>query len=127
VLVPGVVLLLELELWACRTDMAEHASAKRRAKRRKEYIGIGLPPRDYGSTPPLSAALPPVGIKTSQGGALWVNLYCLGRSPRRFAPFALATIAFRVTLDGSIQHDRKLEPHCQVVFYLLRKLSVFPE
>ena len=51
-----VGLLLELELWARRTCVAGKISASRRARRRKEYIAFGIPPRYYGST--RKAALP---------------------------------------------------------------------
>ena len=41
-------LLLEVGLWATAVTAAKE-SASRRARRREEDIGIGFPPREYGS------------------------------------------------------------------------------
>src|ERR1039457_4969899 len=56
-----------LELWARTAGMTGKPNASRRARRRKERIGIGIPPREYGSTPPQDAVLPPFSIKTPWG------------------------------------------------------------
>ena len=48
-----------------RLAMAGNANASKKARRRKDCIGIGIPPREYESGPKRPPA-PPIGIKTSQ-------------------------------------------------------------
>ena len=101
-----VGLLLELErLCAERTGRTEDANASRSARRRKEYIGIGLPPREYGSTPPRLAALPPIGIKTSWGSLVLepVLLWTRAASFRHDSPPTFASQSF--PCDSARQPD----------------------
>src|ERR1017187_4081023 len=60
-------LLLELELCASRTCAAGKINTSKRARRRKEYIAFGIPPRHYGSTRMQGS---PLGIKPSWGSVM---------------------------------------------------------
>src|ERR1039458_3835084 len=74
--------------------MAGRHSASRRAIRRKEYIGFGLPPREYGSTP--KAVLPPLGIKPPRGSLVgepaqvWTRIRPIRRKLRYLMAFRSA-------------------------------------
>jgi hypothetical protein len=68
---------------------AAKPSASRRARRRKEDIGIGLPPRSTEAHSQLVRTGLPHKVLNHLGGSLRASPHRIGRAEARFAPNAL--------------------------------------